>query len=166
MKKNNITTIASYYYLGLAIGFINRDQVITWADNCIENFKVPYEFVELSLSRDKSLEEMLSILKKIYNQFELITPLSIILYDIRTKYINNDINEDELFTFLSSLYTQGNAIGEDEELLYLLDIINDRFYLASQGIYGSKEDVIDSTLEELKKFERSYKEFIRIIEEE
>ncbi|MEJ9219385.1 hypothetical protein P4H46_14480 [Paenibacillus glucanolyticus] len=61
---------------------------------------------------------------------------------------------------------QGSAIGDDEETLKLLDIIEDRYYLASQGIYGNEEEVIESTLEELRILETAYNDFSELLKEE
>ncbi|RUS41949.1 hypothetical protein [Cohnella sp. AR92] len=166
MKINKLRLIAGYYYLGLGIGLFKREQVISWADQCIEKYEVPYEFVELSLSKEKDLEVVLSLLKLIYKRFELRTPLSIILYEIRLQYINEEITKVQLFSYISSLLIQGSAIGDDNETLKLLDFIEDRYYLAFQGIYGNQEEVIDSTLEELKVFEPAHNEFRKLFEEE
>lgn len=166
MKNNKISTVAGYYYLGLAIGLINKENLISWADHCIDKYRVPYAFVELSLSANKSIEEILTLLKVIYNKFELRTPLSIILYDIRLKYINNEIQIDDFFSYLSSLLTQASAIGEDEELLSLIDHFDDRYYLAKQGIYGDIEEVIALALEEFLVFEEAYTVYIKRFEEE
>ncbi|AWP28107.1 hypothetical protein B9D94_16455 [Paenibacillus sp. Cedars] len=166
LKSKKLKISAAYYYLGLAIGLIKRDQVIDWADDCLEKYEVPYELIELSLSQEKGLDEILSLLKLIYNKFELRTPLFIILYEIRLKYLKNEITKDQMFSYISSLLIQGSAIGDDEETLKLLDIIEDRYYLASQGIYGSEEEVIESTLEELRIFETAYNDFSELLKEE
>ncbi|EFU41001.1 hypothetical protein PVOR_15249 [Paenibacillus vortex V453] len=166
LKNKKLKISAAYYYLGLAIGLIKRDQVIDWADDCLEKYEVPYELIELSLSQEKGLDEILSLLKLIYNKFELRTPLLIIHYEIRLKYLKNEITKDQLFSYISSLLIQGSAIGDDEETLKLLDIIEDRYYLASQGIYGNEEEVIESTLEELRIFEKAYSDFSELLKEE
>jgi len=76
-----------------------------------------------------------------------------ILGAISCNYSNKLITEDALFSYISSLLTQASSMGEDEELISLLDHIDDNHNLASEGIYGNIKDVIEKTLHELKKFD-------------
>lgn len=113
MINKNIRTVAGYYYLGLTIGMINKNEIIEWADFCLENFNAPYEIIDLSLSTNKTQDEMLEILKTIYNENELRTPLSMTLGVIYSNYSKKLITDDALFSYISNLLTQASSIGED-----------------------------------------------------
>ncbi|MGO4501045.1 hypothetical protein AB4114_34880 [Paenibacillus sp. 2RAB27] len=65
---DNLRILAGFYYLALATSYKNKDDIIQWADNCIDKYDIPYEFIELSLSGSKSIEDILSILKSLYGQ--------------------------------------------------------------------------------------------------
>ncbi|MFC3846683.1 hypothetical protein ACYEXS_35285, partial [Paenibacillus sp. MAH-36] len=85
---NNLRLLAGFYYLALATGYKNKNDIIKWADNCIERYDVPYNFIELSLSSSKKITDMLSILKSLYGEHDFQHPMYLILGKIRSEFIN------------------------------------------------------------------------------
>ncbi len=66
-----------FYYLGLVIGLFSRNEIITWADKIIteSKFKYPYEIIDISLSGNRSTEDVASLLKSAYGSEKLNEPL-------------------------------------------------------------------------------------------
>lgn len=152
--------ISSYYSYGLAIGLITRNEIINWVDTLIEKYDVPYELIEISLSKDKSINEILSLFKSIHENMHFNESVPIILDVIRTKYENREITEEELIEYLSRLHTESATAEGNTDLITQLDYFSDEYYLASQGIYGDTESVIENILNELLNY-KGYKDILR-----
>ena len=148
----NIKTIAGFYYIGLVIGFFNKKDVVDWADHGIENYEIPYEIIEVSLSQRKSLEDIASLLKTISGVQNLMTAFRVMLGFMIAQYVEAFITVDELFTYINKLQAIGSTFEEDEELLYELDRMSDDFYLATEGIYGDIEQVVVKATNKLMTF--------------
>jgi hypothetical protein len=149
-----LKTTAGIYYLAVAIGYLERSKVIKWSDFCIEYLDVPYDFIELSLSGSKSIESTLSILKTIYRANEFEDPMRIMLGLIRSDLLKQKISEDDFFTYIFRLYTHSCMSDKEVTEFSFLDRLSDGYYLATEGIYGNKEDVVQEAIEELEKFEK------------
>lgn len=150
---------AGIYYLAVATGYIGRSDVIRWADCCIEHLDVPYDFIELSLSGSKSIEDTLSFLKTIYGKNSFVTPMYIMLGLIRSDFIKQKISENDFFTYIFRLYTHGCMSDKDVVEFSFLDRLSDEYYLATEGIYGNTECVVQEAIDELKRFEE-YKSYL------
>ncbi|WP_040952047.1 hypothetical protein [Gorillibacterium massiliense] len=150
----DLKTTAGIYYLAVAIGYVERSNVVKWADFCIEHLEVPYEFIELSLSGSKSIKDTLSILKTIYRTIEFDNPMRIMLSLIRSDFLKQKITEDEFFTYIFRLYEHGCMTDKAVTEFSFLDHLSDGYYLATEGIYGNKEDVVQEALEDLEKYEK------------
>lgn len=157
---NNLSTLAGFYYLALATGYYNKSDVIKWADHCIENHGIPYGIIELSLSDQKSIEDTLSILKSLYGKYEFEIPMYMMLGFIRSDFMRRKITEDIFFTYMYSLYTHGCMSDKDVANFSVLDQLSDGYYLATEGIYGKVEDVVQDAVDELMKFE-DYKDILK-----
>ncbi len=157
----SIRDLAGYYYLCLAIGLCNKEAIIEWADSIIANDTYPYELIEVSLSRERTLNEVLSILKEIYGKYDIDAPLSKLLGLLVIKLETGKITEDKFFGYISSLLLQGSAFTISEEVLHMLDRLDDSYYLAFQGIYGSVEQIRNEAINDLWK----YKDCVSLFEE-
>ncbi|WP_239616854.1 hypothetical protein [Cohnella mopanensis] len=160
MKKLN--TIAGFYYLALATGYKVKNEIIIWADNCIEKYEIPYDFIELSLSGSKSIEDTLSILRSLYGKNEFDIPMYIMLGQLRSDFIKKNISEDKFFAYVYGLYTHGCMSDRAADQFSFLDRLSDGYYLATEGIYGEVEDVVQDALDTLKK----YQEYLDILRDE
>jgi hypothetical protein len=149
----DIRTKAGAYYLALSIGYTGKSDVIKWADFCIEHFEVPYDFIDLSLSGSKSIDDTLSNLKRIYGKDEFVIPMSIMLGLIRSEFIKHKISVDNFFTYIYRLYTHGCMSDKDVNEFSFLDRLSDGYYLATEGIYGSIKDIVQEAIDELERFE-------------
>jgi hypothetical protein len=157
----NLGLLAGFYYLALSTSFKNKNEIIQWVDNCIEKYEVPYEFIELSLSSSKKIADILLILKSLYGKHEFQLPMYIMLGKIRSEFIDENISTEDFFTYLYSLYTQGCTSDEEMSQFSFLNRLSDGYYLATEGIYGEVEDIVQDALDELKNFE----EYIVILSE-
>lgn len=92
------------------------------------------------------------------HEFEL--PMYIMLGKIRSEFINKNITVDNFFTYIYSLYTQGCMSDKAVDQFSFLDRLSDGYYLATEGIYGEVEDIIQDALDDLKKFDE-YMGFLR-----
>ncbi|NRF95967.1 hypothetical protein HQN89_34745 [Paenibacillus frigoriresistens] len=130
-----------------------KNEVIQWVDNCIEKYDVPYEFIELSLSSSKKIADILLILKSLYGKHEFQLPMYIMLGKLRSEFIDKNISTENFFTYIYSLYTQGCTSDEEMSQFSFLDRLSDGYYLATEGIYGEVEDIVQDALDELMNFE-------------
>lgn len=159
MKTINL--LCSYYYVGLVIGYVNKQEIIKWADSVIERGDFPLELIDVSLSGKKSIEDVASMLKKACNEYVIVEPLYKLIGDIVLEYEEGQISDEHFFNYLRSLHVQGNAFGIDEDLSHKLGRLDDAYYLATEGIYGFIEDVQREALKDLK----CYKEYIGYFDE-
>ncbi|ULO04966.1 hypothetical protein H1230_17705 [Paenibacillus sp. 19GGS1-52] len=150
---DNLKILAGYYYLALAMGYKNKNDIIQWADNCIEQYEIPYDFIELSLSGSKSIEDILSILQSLYAKYDFEIPMCIMLGQIRSDFIKKIISVDDFFSYINSLNDQGCISDKAVNQFSFLDRLSDGYYLATERIYGEVEDIALDALEDLKKYE-------------
>jgi adenine-specific DNA methylase len=139
----------------LVIGVFTKQDVIKWADQVIESSsnQYPYELIDVSLSSAKSKEEVASILKGIYGEDRLNEPLYRILGFLYRNLLNKTLNEEDLFTYFYRLQLQSLVFLIEENIISELDRLSDDYYLATQGIYGYKDEVVQEALEFLKQYD-------------
>ncbi|MRN56446.1 hypothetical protein [Paenibacillus monticola] len=157
----NIKEISAFYYLCLITGYYSKQDIIEWADRCIAEFQFPYELIELSLSKGRSLNYIASILKSIYAKDVLNEPLYKLLGLLVQNLEDDQITNDDFFTYLNRILSEGSVFTINEELHHAIDRLDDGYYLATEGIYGDLDTLKDKAIEDLKK----YKEYISIFEE-
>lgn len=159
MKK--IKLLCAYYYIGIVIGYFNKQEIIQWADSVIENEEFPHELIDVSLSANKTIEDIASLLKRVYGESRIVEPLYKIIGELVLKYEDGQITDDRFFSYLQSLLLQGNAFEMEEDLSYLLDRLDGGYYLVAKGIYGDVMTLRQEALEEL----RDYKKYVGVFDE-
>lgn len=100
---NTLKLLSAYYYAGLIIGYFSIEDVVRWVDRVIEendNDIFPYEFIELSLSGKKSLEDIASILKKVYGEELIVEPLYKLLGELVSGFEVGVISDEDFFTYV------------------------------------------------------------------
>lgn len=149
----SIRALSAYYYVGLIIGYFSKEDVIIWADRMIEgNESFPYELIDVSLSNNKSLEDVASKLKKAYGEETIREPLYQLIGELVSEIETGNISDDEFFSYILSLYRQGSAFSLDEDLSHVLDRLSDGYYLATQGIYGDVNSIRIEAINQLNNF--------------
>ncbi|KWU58966.1 hypothetical protein AWW70_19215 [Bacillus mycoides] len=151
----NIKIIAEVFRIGLQIGLFSKTEVIEWADHTIETLDSPSnEIIEVSLSSNDKLVDIVSKLKNIKGTYDKKLPVKIILGLLWEKFMMNEENVLRIQPFISNLVHYNCCEGfnyEDEQLYNFNEEIN----LAADNIYGDLEDIS----QEIKRFLSIYKDF-------
>ncbi|QWH31949.1 hypothetical protein EXW51_29180 (plasmid) [Bacillus mycoides] len=152
----NIRIIAEVFRIGLEIGLFSKTEVIEWADHTIETLDSPSnEIIEVSLSSNDNLVDIVSKLKNIKGTYDKKLPVKIILGLLWEEFMINEENVLKIQPFISNLIHNNCCAGfsrVDEQLYNFNEEIN----LAADNIYGNLEDIS----QEIKRFLSIYKDFI------
>ncbi|MBZ4223891.1 hypothetical protein LAE98_17835 [Bacillus wiedmannii] len=151
----NIKVIAEVLRIGLQIGLFSKTEVIEWADHTIETLDSPsIEIIEVSLSSNDKLVDIVSKLKNIKGTYDKKLPVKIILGLLWEKFMINEENVLKIQPFISNLIHNNCCEGfssVDEQLYNFNEEIN----LAADNIYGNLEDIS----QEIKSFLSLYEDF-------
>lgn len=151
----NIKIIAEVFRIGLQIGLFSKTEVIEWADHTIETLDSPSnEIIEVSLSSNDKLVDIVSNLKNIKRTYDQKLPVKIILGLLWEKFIINEENVLKIKPFISDLIHNNCCEGFDNIDEQLYDF-NEEIDLAADNIYGDLEDVS----QEIKSFLSPYKDY-------
>ncbi|QQN86701.1 hypothetical protein [Bacillus toyonensis] len=151
----NIKIIAEVFRIGLQIGLFSKTEVIEWADHTIETLDSPSnEIIEVSLSSNDKLVDIVSKLKNIKGTYDKKLPVKIILGLLWEKFMINEENVLKIQPFISNLVHYNCCEGFDyvDEQLYNF---NEEINLAADNIYGNLEDIS----QEIKSFLSPYKDY-------
>ncbi|MFD5173925.1 hypothetical protein, partial [Bacillus mycoides] len=100
----NIKVIAEVLRIGLQIGLFSKTEVIEWADHTIETLDSPsIEIIEVSLSSNDKLVDIVSKLKNIKGTYDKKLPIKIILGLLWEKFMINEENVLKIKPFISNL---------------------------------------------------------------
>jgi hypothetical protein len=89
----NIKITAEVFRIGLQIGLFSKTEVIKWADHTIETLDSPSnEIIEVSLSSNDKLVDIVSKLKNIKGTYDKKLPVKIILGLLWEKFMINEEN--------------------------------------------------------------------------
>ncbi|MDA2251874.1 hypothetical protein [Bacillus thuringiensis] len=151
----NIKVIAEVFRIGLQIGLFSKTEVIEWADHTIETLDSPsIEIIEVSLSSNDKLVDIVSKLKNIKGTSDQKLPVKIILGLLWEKFMINEENVLKIKPFISDLIHNNCCEGFNyiDEQLYNF---NEEIKLAADNIYGNLEDIS----QEIKSFLSPYKDY-------
>ena len=151
----NIKVIAEVLRIGLQIGLFSKTEFIEWADHTIETLDSPsIEIIEVSLSSNDKLIDIVSKLKNIKGTSDQKLPVKIILGLLWEKFMINEENVLKIKPFISDLIHNNCCEGFDyvDEQLYNF---NEEIKLAADNIYGNLEDIS----QEIKSFLSPYKDY-------
>ncbi|EJR57205.1 hypothetical protein IIO_04732 [Bacillus cereus VD115] len=151
----NIKIIAEVIRIGLQIGLFSKTEVIEWADHTIETLDSPSnEIIEVSLSSNDKLVDVVSKLKNIKGTYDKKLPVKIILGLLWEKFMINEENVLKIKPFISNLIYYNCCEGFDNIDEQLYDF-NEEIDLAADNIYGDLEDIS----QEIKSFLSPYKDY-------
>ncbi|MFJ7033924.1 hypothetical protein ACIQUE_23610 [Bacillus cereus] len=151
----NIKVIAEVFRIGLQIGLFSKTEVIEWADHTIETLDSPsIEIIEVSLSSNDKLVNIVSKLKNIKGTSDQKLPVKIILGLLWEKFMINEENVLKIKPFISDLI-HNNCCEEFDYVDEQLYNFNEEIKLAADNIYGNLEDIS----QEIKSFLSPYKDY-------
>ena len=151
----NIKIIAEVFRIGLQIGLFSKTEVIEWADHTIETLDSPSnEIIEVSLSSNDKLVDIVSKLKNIKGTYDKKLPVKIILGLLWKEFMINEENVLKIQPYISDLIHNNCCEGFDyvDEQLYNF---NEEVKLAADNIYGNLEDIS----QEIKSFLSPYEDY-------
>ncbi|OTW89175.1 hypothetical protein BK702_10445 [Bacillus thuringiensis serovar cameroun] len=151
----NIKIITEVFRIGLQIGLFSKTEVIKWADHAIETLDSPsIEIIEVSLSSNDKLVDIVSKLKNIKGTYDQKLPVKIILGLLWEKFMINEENVLKIKPFISNLILNNCCEGFDKVDIQLYNF-NEEINLAADNIYGNLEDIS----QEIKSFLSPYKDY-------
>ncbi len=144
---------AKTYLLGLHIGLFSPEEVVNWVDEVIcDNTSVDYNFIEISLSKSKGINEIIKYLESIDGQIQYDLSLKVLLGLIYKRLLSgSEVQEVTRQLYDLSQYISSNYI--EEEKIRWMNTFDDIFY-----IYGN-ESVKIQLLDFLKEYEQYIEEF-------
>ncbi|MDT3497830.1 hypothetical protein NLU03_26840 [Bacillus toyonensis] len=151
----NLKIIAEVFRIGLQIGLFSKTEVIEWADHTIETLDSPsIEIIEVSLSSNDKLVDIVSKLKNIKGTYDQKLPVKIILGLLWEKFMINEENVLKIQPFISDLIHNNCCEGFENVDVQLYNF-NAEINLAADNIYGNLEDIS----QEMKGFLSPYKDY-------
>lgn len=152
----NMKIIAEVFRIGLQISLFSKTEVIKWADHTIETLDSPsIEIIEVSLSSNDKLVDIISKLKNIKGTYNQKLPVKIILGLLWEKFMINEENVLKIQPFISDLIHNNCCEGFDNVDVQLYNF-NKEINLAADNIYGNLEDIS----QDIKSFLSPYKDFV------
>ena len=137
----------------LTKGLLDKEIVIDWADNIINQDSEPDIFIiELSLCGNKSLNDTISLINNYIEQEKSNLSGRVILGFIYRQFLSKKITLRNVIRTIYDLIWTTDLTEKEKNVIYILD--ND-FDLAQDGGYGSIEIIELDTL----KFLEIYRDF-------
>jgi len=141
--------------IALICGCVSEDEIINWADEIIlENEKVDYIFIEISLSGKKPIQDIVSLLFQISNKHEHFNACRRVLGRMSFAC---ETGSQSLRRFAGGLYqiVIENSYELPSDLIFLIDI-DDEYALADSGTYGTIDEVDKRFTEALNSFRNEH----------
>jgi hypothetical protein len=141
--------------IALICGCVSKDEIINWADKIIlENDKVDYVFIEISLSGKKPIQDIVSLLFQISNKHEHFNACRRVLGRMS---FARETEPQSLRRFASGLYqiVIENYYELPSDLIFLMGI-DDEYALADSGTYGTIDEVDKRFIEALNSFRNEH----------
>ena len=141
------------FHIGLANGLLDKQEVIRWADNIIQQDDQPViNVIELSLCGHKSVNDVVSLLSEIVGDPRPQISGRVILGLLYNNYKNGKITLEKVARSMSWIIWQGELTDEEKSFMYGID---DMYDLAVSGTFGTVESFEMDTL----RFIEIYKDF-------
>ncbi|WP_017810009.1 hypothetical protein [Leptospira alstonii] len=126
------------FRIALISGYIQVSSVIDWADSKIQNGSDDYIYIEIATTYN--INDMVSVLRQTAGEFDPQKVVRGFLGVLYNHYKNNPSDIEKIVRTLYQILLEFESSMTDNErgTIYQLD---DGYDLASQGIYGSMEEV-------------------------
>ena len=138
MNKQNIKNQACAFTHGLNLGLLNIEELIIWADTLLAgNDSVPQCLAELMQCRDKSVEQLISLLSQVPGNVvaELWWPMFKKL--VANALENQKVQPQTIATYCYNLALNGDVPAYDCETLYQIELEYDCIITG----YGTQTEV-------------------------
>ncbi len=141
------------YCVALKNGLIEKEEVIRWVDNIIINDSEPdYFFIELSLKGSKSINDIISHINELIGLDRSTITGRVIFGYLYKQYSENIITLKKLVDTINCIIWETGITENERRLICGID---DEYYCAIDGIYGSINDIEKVAL----RFLEIYKDF-------
>ncbi len=152
-NNKNYRTCLQVFSITLANGLISKSEIIAWADKILEEENVFDDIIiELSLSKSKSTDEVVTMLNR-YLDFKLgKLPARIALGMLHKLYDSRQISFKDAYEILLLLAWETELTQEEKEAITLIEL---DYQCAEDEVFGTMEDIETSVSD----FLNIYKEF-------
>lgn len=141
------------FRIGLTNGLLNKEEVIKWADNIIQQDEEPdYFVIELSLCGHKSINDIVSLINEFVGEPKPIVSGRMILGFVYRQYIRKRIPLRKVTAAMYWLNLEDHLTETEKGFMYGLDEDLD---CAESGMYGTVEAVEKAAM----RFIEIYKDF-------
>ena len=141
--------------LGIESDIYAPEEAIAWADEYLLENEYNDDVANVSLASNKPKIELISLLKKLTIFNDRIEAMRAVLGRMANELEQDDSLAKTIVSYCESFWiSQGYELPDD---MMFMAGINDEYFLAVQGIYGTREDLIKNLRIELSRF-RKYAE--------
>ncbi len=149
----NYIELLEVFRIGLTNGLLEKEEVINWADQIIQQSAQPdYFVIELSLCGHKSINDIVSLINEFAGEPKPVVSGRVILGFAHRQYTKKLITLRKVTATIYWLVWQGELSETEKSFMYSLDEDLD---CAESGIYGTVEAVEKEAL----RFIEIYKDF-------
>lgn len=156
MKTTNpkdFIELLEVFSIALTHELLDKNEVIKWADAIILGDTEPdYFIIELSLSGQKSNNDIVSFLNQYIGHEKPQVSTRVILGFLYRQYLNGHITLKKLVNTVDWIIYETDITDEEKGFMYGL---KENYLCAEEGIYGTIKDIEEETL----RFLEIYKEF-------
>jgi hypothetical protein len=148
----NLLEKVAVYQLGLDIGYFKLPDVIEWIDTTILQLKstdIPNEFYEVSLSSNKKIDDVISLLKELTKGNYIDNASKVLLGLLFQSFAKKEIEIRDVVTLMYRLAWKRNI---EDDLFSEINGLDCEYEIAVDG-YGD----LHSVIKEIQEFLGRYK---------
>jgi hypothetical protein len=137
----DLKTEAERLRVGLLGGWHTAAKVIAWADEVISSeFEPPWQVIDLALTRDRHLKALDKLLQAIPGETDQVAVMRQCLAEVR-RWVGEDADRGERAAKFLYLIA-GTDLLPEAVFGYEPWSLDDHFYLARSGIYGTPQEAL------------------------
>ncbi|MDR7235967.1 hypothetical protein [Neobacillus drentensis] len=148
----NLLERVAVYQLGLGIGYFKLPNVVDWVDLTILQFdssEIPYQLYEVSLSSNKKIADVISLLSEITRGNHIETASNVVFGLLYKSFEKKEIEINQVVTLMNRLALQQNI---EDDIFSKISGLDTDYEMAVDG-YGDMQSVIKKIQEFLGRYE-------------
>jgi hypothetical protein len=137
--------------LGLEAGVVERDEIVDWADRILCEYDYDDDVANLAMGRKAADKELMILLGAVIDRRDEVAAMRRVMGRMSVILRQHPERAHEFTRFLENFWIQqGYDVPDDMSFLWGIE---DEFALAQQGVYGTVEEVTESLLTNLARYE-------------
>ncbi|OES45984.1 hypothetical protein [Domibacillus iocasae] len=148
----NLSEKLAAYQLGLGIGYFKLPKVVEWVDLTIlqlESSEIPYQLYEVSLSSNKKIDDVISLLNEITRGNHIDIASKVILGLLYKSFAKKEL---EIHQVITSIYRLAWERNIEDDIFSKINELDAEYEMAMDG-YGDMRRVKKEIHEFLERYE-------------